>query len=156
VSFSGRDSCSGNIDLIPDQSSRSDYTVLQSHCEYFDRNKGLLLIDISPRRTVLNSFTWFRAWADGVVSMSDTFKGFAALGFPYWFCTLAVMVINFNFACSFPYSTHLDPESYISFLSRLDAGLVGARSFIQNPPQEHSHGQTRIGHGGLRHRRSFW
>lgn len=55
---------------------QAKFTTLQKHIAFFDRD------------------------GDGVVGVTDTFRGFRALGFPIWFSVLAVLVINLNFACA--------------------------------------------------------
>ncbi|KAL0465056.1 caleosin domain-containing protein [Neurospora intermedia] len=51
-----------------------DYTVLQQHCLFWDRDR------------------------DGVIWPQDTFIGFYELGFNLFFCFLATLVINLNFS----------------------------------------------------------
>ena len=58
----------------PDKNSKQR-TVLQQHCDYFDLNH------------------------DGVITMSETFQAFRKLGFNYFMCILAIMVIHPRKSC---------------------------------------------------------
>ncbi|KAL6829906.1 hypothetical protein THAR02_02850 [Trichoderma harzianum] len=61
-------------------------TVLQQHCDYFDRDK------------------------DGIIWPLDTFKGLHALGFNFLFCIIAVVVVHFAF--SYPTVSGLLPDPF--------------------------------------------
>ncbi|KAK4080360.1 hypothetical protein Trihar35433_1465 [Trichoderma harzianum] len=61
-------------------------TVLQQHCDYFDRDK------------------------DGIIWPLDTFKGLHALGFNFLFCIIAVVVVHLAF--SYPTVSGLLPDPF--------------------------------------------